>query len=51
MPMATSKVGSLISQQVSPVPEPETYAMFLAGLGLIGFIARRRNQGISMNFA
>jgi carbonic anhydrase len=27
---------------VSPVPEPETYAMLLAGLFLIGFIARRR---------
>ena len=26
----------------SAVPEPETYAMLLAGLGLIGFIARRR---------
>lgn len=26
---------------VSPVPEPETYAMMLAGLGLLGFIARR----------
>ncbi|SDX53526.1 FxDxF family PEP-CTERM protein [Nitrosomonas oligotropha] len=27
---------------VSPVPEPETYAMLLAGLGLIGFSARSR---------
>jgi hypothetical protein len=27
---------------VSPIPEPETYAMLLAGLGLVGFIARRR---------
>ena len=26
----------------SPIPEPETYAMLLAGLGLLGFIARRR---------
>ena len=25
-----------------PVPEPETYAMLLAGLGLLGVIARRR---------
>jgi len=47
-----NKVGSLISQQVSPVPEPETYAMLLAGLGLIGFIALRRNQNSStINFA
>jgi len=28
----------------SPVPEPETYAMLLAGLGLIGFMARRRKE-------
>jgi hypothetical protein len=25
-----------------PVPEPETYAMLLAGLGLVGFAVRRR---------
>lgn len=30
--------------QVTAVPEPETYAMLLAGLGLVGFIARRRNR-------
>jgi len=28
----------------APVPEPETYAMMLAGLGLIGFSVRRRKQ-------
>lgn len=27
---------------VSAVPEPETYAMMLAGLGAVGFISRRR---------
>ena len=26
------------------IPEPETYAMMLAGLGLLGFVARRRRQ-------
>lgn len=29
--------------QIAVVPEPETYAMLLAGLGLIGFVARRRS--------
>jgi len=28
---------------ITAVPEPETYAMMLAGLGLMGFIARRRS--------
>jgi PEP-CTERM motif-containing protein len=28
----------------TPIPEPETYAMMLAGLGLMGFVARRRKQ-------
>jgi PEP-CTERM motif len=27
---------------ISSVPEPETYGMMLAGLGLVGFISRRR---------
>lgn len=31
--------GNLV---LTPVPEPESYAMLLAGLGLIGAIARRR---------
>ncbi|MDO9310382.1 MAG: FxDxF family PEP-CTERM protein [Nitrosomonas sp.] len=33
------------TMNISPIPEPETYAMLLAGLGLIGFSARRRMQG------
>ena len=32
------------SLTVSAVPEPETYAMLLAGLGLLGFMARRRKE-------
>lgn len=27
-----------------PIPEPETYAMLLAGLGLLGVVARRRRE-------
>ena len=29
---------------VTPVPEPEIYAMMAAGLGLMGFVARRRQR-------
>jgi len=30
---------------ISTVPEPETYGLLLSGLGLMGFMARRRRQG------
>ena len=33
-----------VSLSITAVPEPETYAMLLAGLGLMGAIARRRKQ-------
>ena len=29
------------------IPEPETYAMLLAGLGLMGFVAHRRKQALA----
>ena len=29
---------------VNPIPEPETYALMLAGLGMLGFAARRRRE-------
>ncbi|MDE2388323.1 MAG: DUF642 domain-containing protein [Betaproteobacteria bacterium] len=36
-------VGALLDNvSVTAVPEPETYAMLLTGLGLLGFAARRR---------
>jgi len=32
------------AQNIAAVPEPETYAMLLAGLGLMGFMVRRRKS-------
>ncbi|MDN5752610.1 MAG: fibro-slime domain-containing protein [Nitrosospira sp.] len=37
-----SNLSITTSLNLAPVPEPETYAMFMAGLGLMGFMARRR---------
>jgi hypothetical protein len=37
-----SIAGGQIAYSVTSVPEPEAYAMFLAGLGLAGAIVRRR---------
>ena len=33
-----------LASAITPVPEPETYAMMLAGLGALGFLARRRRN-------
>lgn len=44
----TAAIGGIYSGNVqvaaAPIPEPETYAMLLAGMGLLGFIARRRKS-------
>jgi hypothetical protein len=40
----SASLTSLQLQSVSAVPEPGTYAMLLAGLGLIGVVARRRRN-------
>lgn len=36
--------SALWFDNVAVVPEPETYAMFLAGLGLMGFVSRRKSK-------
>jgi len=36
--------GFIALAPVMPVPEPETYAMVLAGLGMVGTIIRRRRM-------
>ncbi|HSC64571.1 MAG TPA: PEP-CTERM sorting domain-containing protein [Caldimonas sp.] len=34
----------VVGLKVSAIPEPESYALLLAGLGAVGFIARRRRK-------
>jgi len=39
------KQGSLLSMTIPAIPEPHTYALMLAGIGAIGFLAVRRRLG------
>lgn len=41
----TFTASALSAVSIAAVPEPETYAMMLAGLGMVGFLARRRRRG------
>ena len=40
----TTFPGGEIRGLLAPVPEPETYALMLAGLGVLGWAARRKQQ-------
>lgn len=43
-----SPAGGFITGFIpTPVPEPESYALFLVGLGVMGVISRRRNSKIA----
>lgn len=53
LPVTVAGVGAIgsggsysIYGNMAPVPEPETYAMFLAGLGVIGAVVSRRRKSI-----
>jgi hypothetical protein len=39
--------GHFLVDSVMVIPEPEIYAMMMAGLGLMGFVARRRRQQLA----
>jgi len=36
--------GRLVDNAITPVPEPQTYAMLISGLAVLGFMARRRRR-------
>lgn len=42
--IALNETSGGVDFNLSPIPEPETYAMLLAGLGLMGFMTRRRKS-------
>ena len=42
MPLTLAFRGQIDTGGVIPIPEPETYALMLAGLGALGMVARRR---------
>lgn len=41
---AVGTVNYAIASTAAPVPEPETYALLAAGLGIVGFVASRRRR-------
>jgi hypothetical protein len=42
--LAGSQVRLLVTEAVTPVPEPGTWALWLAGLGAVGGMVRRRRE-------
>jgi len=42
----TDGAESFFLVSTNAIPEPETYAMMLVGFSLLGFVARRRKQGL-----
>ena len=43
--IADAELAGFAAQSITAIPEPETYALMLAGIGLTGWLARRRKRG------
>lgn len=43
----SNSLGLRVGGILAPIPEPSTYAMMLAGLGLLGLTAKRRRQKLN----
>lgn len=42
---ASTDAFEVANFSITPIPEPETYALMLAGLAALGFVSKRRKQG------
>ncbi len=40
--------AAFVNEATPPVPEPETYAMMIAGLGMLGLMAKRRKKVVKV---
>lgn len=48
---STSSYSGTVNFTVSPVPEPATWAMMIAGLGIAGAALRRRASRVAVSFS
>jgi hypothetical protein len=50
-PTLVDNMFKIAEVTITPVPEPSTYALMIAGLGVVGYMARRRKAAVQPNEA